>query len=307
MVTKNLKISLVGLGGCGKTSLYSVAFAEKSPQDTKALSPTILYETRRHPFLGLQVGIFDFGGQEQYRKEYMEKPDIFKGTDILIPIVDLHDPNNFDQAQEYFNGLLDIYRKNNEKPKVFLFLHKYDTEQYEKELLDTNVKKAKEIFVDIFKDYEFEYMLTSIYDQDKLAKTFRDILIASYADLKSHVEKAEELLEEIKAKIIISDISGNVIVHNVQGVSSGLTLRGDLRDFINACNTVRENIFMNDSAAFKGSSDDGKEIELHIFKYILSVLIMKSEELDMESQDKLQTLLNDMKLFADLVISAHVD
>ena len=302
-----MKISLVGLGGCGKTSLYSVAFAEKSPEDTKRLSPTILYETRRHPFLGLQVGIFDFGGQEQYRKEYMEKPDIFRGTDILIPIVDLHDPDNFDQAKEYFEGLLDIYRKNNEKPKIFLFLHKYDTEAYQKELLDTNVKKAKEMFLNIFKDYEFDSMLTSIYERDKLAKVFRDILIASYADLKKHVEKAEERLEEIKAKIIISDISGNVIVHNVQGVSSGLTLRGDLRDFINACNTVRENIFMNDSAVFKGYSEDGKEIELHIFKYILSVLIMKTGEIDINSQNKLNTLLNDMKLFADLVISAHVD
>ncbi|TFG08681.1 MAG: hypothetical protein EU539_01710 [Promethearchaeota archaeon] len=300
-----MKISLVGLGGCGKTSLYSVAFAEKSPEDTKKLSPTILYETRRHPFLGLQVGIFDFGGQEQYRKEYMEKPEVFRGTDILIPIVDLHDPGKFEQAKGYFEGLLDIYRKNNEKPKIFLFLHKYDTEDYQKELLDTNVKNAKELLLDIFKDYDFNYMLTSIYQADELAKTFRDILISSYADLKKHVEKAEKKLEEIKAKIIISDISGNVIVHNVQGVSSGLTLRGDLRDFINACNTVRENIFMNDSAVFKGNSEDGKAIELHIFKYILSVLVMKTAEIDMESQDKLNTLLNDMKLFADLIISAH--
>jgi GTPase SAR1 family protein len=302
-----MKISLVGLSGCGKTSLYSVAFAEKTPEDTKNLAPTILYETRRHPFLGLQVGIFDFGGQEDYRREYMEKPDIFKGTDILIPIVDLHDPNNFAQAKEYFEGLLGIYRKNNEKPKVFLFLHKYDVEDYQKELLDTNVKNAKELFLDMFKDYDFNYMLTSIYEHDKLAKTFRDILIASYADLKSHVEKAEELLQEIKAKIIVSDISGNVIVHNVQGVSSGLTLRSDLRDFINACNTVRENMFMNDSATFKGISEDGKEIELYIIKYILSVLVMKSGEIDMESQDKISTLLNDMKLFADLVISAHTE
>jgi GTPase SAR1 family protein len=302
-----MKISLVGLSGCGKTSLYSVAFAEKTPEDTKNLAPTILYETRRHPFLGLQVGIFDFGGQEDYRREYMEKPDIFKGTDILIPIVDLHDPNNFAQAKEYFEGLLGIYRKNNEKPKVFLFLHKYDVEDYQKELLDTNVKNAKELFLDMFKDYDFNYMLTSIYEHDKLAKTFRDILIASYADLKSHVEKAEELLQEIKAKIIVSDISGNVIVHNVQGVSSGLTLRSDLRDFINACNTVRENMFMNDSATFKGISEDGKEIELYIIKYILSVLVMKSGEIDMGSQDKISTLLNDMKLFADLVISAHTE
>ncbi|MBD3195890.1 MAG: hypothetical protein GF317_12585 [Candidatus Lokiarchaeota archaeon] len=302
-----MKISLVGLSGCGKTSLYSVAFAAKSPEDTKSLSPTILYETRRHPFLGLQVGIFDFGGQEQYRKEYMEKPEVFKGTDILIPIVDLHDPESFEKAKEYFEGLLDIYRKNNEKPKIFLFYHKYDTEDYQKELLDTNVKKAREIFEEMFKEYGFKSYLTSIYDQDKLAKIFRDILISSYEELKGHVEKAEKQLEEINAKIIISDISGNVIVHNVKGVSSGLTLRGDLRDFINACNTVRENIFMSDSSTFKGFNEDGKEVELHIFKYIISVLIMKSGEIDMESQDKLNTLLNDMKLFADLIISAHTE
>lgn len=287
--------------------MYSVAFAEKTPEDTKGLSPTILYETRRHPFLGLQVGIFDFGGQEEYRKEYMEKPEIFRGTDILIPIVDLHDPKNFEQAKEYIKGLLDIYRKNNEKPKIFLFLHKYDTEKYQKELLDTNVKNAKDIFLDLFKEYDFNYMLTSIYQQDELAKIFRDILISSYSNLKEHVEKAEAQLEEIKAKIIISDVSGNVIVHNVQGVSSGLTLRGDLRDFINACNTVRENIFMSDSANFKGQNEDGKEIELHIFKYIITVLVMKSGELDVESQNKLNSLLKDMNLFADLIISAHTD
>ena len=237
----------------------------------------------------------------------MEKPEIFRGTDILIPIVDLHDPKTFEEAKKYFIDLLDLYRKNNEKPKIFLFLHKWDVEDYQKELLDTNVKNAKEIFLDMFKDYDFDYMLTSIYEEDKLAKVFRDILISEYADLKAHVEKAEKQLNEIKAKVIIADISGNVIVHNVQGVSSGLTLRGDLRDFINACNTVRENIFMADSAKFGGRDGDGKEIELHIFKYIISVIVMKSGELDRESQDKLNMLLNDMKLFADLIISAHTD
>ncbi len=247
----------------------------------------------------------DFGGQDQYRKEYMDKSDVFRGTDILIPIVDLHDPNNFEKAKDYFQGLLEIYRKNNEKPKIFLFLHKYDTEKYQKELLDTNVKRAKELFVSVFKGYDFNYMLTSIYEQDKLAKAFRDILISAYAELKTHVEKAEKLLEDIKAKLIVADISGNVIVHNVQGVSSGLMLRGDLREFINACNTVRENIFMTDSASFKGRNDEGKEIELHIFKYVISVLVMKVGELSPDTQDKINTLLNDMKLFADLIVSAH--
>ena len=237
----------------------------------------------------------------------MEKPEIFRGTDVLICIVDLHDPDSFGHAKEYFEGLLDIHRKNNEKPRVLLFLHKYDTEDYPKELLDTNVKNSKDIFSDMFKDYDFDLKLTSIYQHDELAKIFRDILISSYKDLKTSVEKAESQLEEIKAKIIISDVSGNVLVHNVQGVSSGLTLRGDLRDFIDAANTVRENIFMSDSCRFMGQSEDGKGIELHIFKYIISVFVMKSQELDRDSQDKLNVLLNDMKLFADLIISAHSD
>jgi hypothetical protein len=131
--------------------------------------------------------------------------------------------------------------------------------------------------------------------------------MTSYTELKNNVERADKQLEEIKARIIISDISGNVLSHNIAGVSSGLTLRSDLRDFINACNVIRENIFMNDSANFKGQDEDGKQIELYIFKYIISVLIMKSGELDMESQEKLDILLNDMKLFADLIISAHMD
>ncbi len=131
--------------------------------------------------------------------------------------------------------------------------------------------------------------------------------MTSYTELKNNVERADKQLEEIKARIIISDISGNVLSHNIAGVSSGLTLRSDLRDFINACNVIRENIFMNDSASFKGQDEDGKQIELYIFKYIISVLIMKSGELDMESQEKLDILLKDMKLFADLIISAHTD
>ncbi|MBY8981336.1 MAG: hypothetical protein KGD57_00175, partial [Candidatus Lokiarchaeota archaeon] len=177
----------------------------------------------------------DFGGQEQYRKEYIAKPEIFKGTDILIPIVDLHDAESFKEAKEYFKELLETYKKNDEKPKIFLFYHKYDLEDFEKKLLDTNVSKAKESFENIFQNYEFQSYLTSIYEQDHLGKVFREILISSFEEIKGHLEKAEKQLEEIKAKIIVSDISGNIIVHNVEGVSRGLALRVDLRDFINSC------------------------------------------------------------------------
>ncbi len=301
-----MKIALVGISGCGKTSIYATTFASKSPEETKSFRPTTMYEVRSHPYLGLNVSFFDFGGQDQYRADYLAKPEIFKETDVLIPIIDLHDPDKFDAAADYFKKLKEVLGKISIKPKVLIFYHKYDSEGYQKELLEANLQKAKERFPGIFKDWNPEERLTSIYDQEKLSVVFRDLLVANYKDLQKHVETAEKQLSEINAKIIISDINGNVIVHNVPGISAGLQLRADLRDFISSCNTMRENFFNADSVYFMGESKEvDKEIEIYIFKYILSVLLMRPKDLDATSKEKIKTLLTDMELFADLVVRAH--
>ncbi|MFX1293643.1 MAG: ADP-ribosylation factor-like protein [Promethearchaeota archaeon] len=303
-----MKISLVGLEGCGKTSIYATTFAAKSPAETKDFAPTVMYEVRRHPYLGLNVSIFDFGGQTQYRESYIEKPEIFAETDVLIPIVDLHDEAKFETAKKYFLKIMDIFEKSVKKPKVFIFLHKYDTESFGKDKLEANLKSAKNIFSSAFKNWNPTVQITSIYDRDKLSMILRDILVANYDALQDHVQNAEHQLKEIKAKIIVSDVSGNVIVHNVPGISSGLQLRGDLRDFISACNTLRENFFMTDSGTFYGESEKSeKRLELYVFKFILTVLIMRGKDIDPTSEQQIKTLLKDMELFADLVVSAHSD
>lgn len=304
----NVKISLVGLAGCGKTSIYGTTFAGKSPIETKDFAPTVMYEVRRHPYLGLNVAIFDFGGQAQYRDSYLEKPEIFAETDVLIPIVDLHDAAKFETAKEYFLKIMDLYEKSVKKPIIIIFLHKYDTEEFDKDQLETNLKKAKDIFPKALEKWNPKVQITSIYDREKLSMILRDILVANYESLQEHVQNAEKQLAEINAKIIVSDVSGNVIVHNVPGISSGLQLRGDLRDFISSCNTLRENFFMTDSAVFQGESEKSeKQLELHVFKFILSVLIMRGKDIDVDSEQKIKTLLKDMRLFADLVVSAHSD
>ena len=303
-----VKISLVGLAGCGKTSIYATTFAAKTPAETKDFAPTVMYEVRRHPYLGLNVSIFDFGGQAQFREVYIEKPEIFAKTNVLIPIVDLHDAAKFEIAKEYFLKIMDLFEKDVKKPKIIIFLHKYDTEDFEKDQLEANLKTAKALFQKALARWNPTIQVTSIYDQKKLSMILRDILVAHYESLQEHVKNAEQQLAEINAKIIISDVSGNVIVHNVAGISSGLQLRSDLRDFISACNTLRENFFMTDSANFRGESKKSeKHFELHVFKFILAVLIMREKEIDAESKEKIKTLLKDMRLFADLVVSALSD
>jgi len=300
-----MKVSLVGLNNCGKTSICSVAFGQKKAEDTQSLNPTIFYEVRHYPFLGFQIGIFDFGGQEDHRKEFLEKPEIFAGTDILIPVVDLHDPKNFEKAKKYFKEILDIFNQSNKKPKIFLLLHKCDTKNYQKELIDANIRQARNIFLDLFVEFDFNFIFTSIFEQNDLRSIFRDILLSSHANLKINIQKMEKDLQEIKTSIIITDILGNILIHNVQNIGSGFILRKDLRSFLNSCNNIREKIFTSDSANFKGKNDDGKEIEIYIFKYIISVIIMKSRDLDVNSHDKVAILLNNVRLLADLIVSAN--
>ena len=301
-----MKISLVGLSGCGKTSIYATTFASKKPEETKQFAPTVMYEIRNHPYLGVNVSFFDFGGQEDYRNSYLEKPEVFKETDVLIPIIDLHDPDKMGEAETYFKKIVETLKNVGVSPEVIIFYHKYDSEGYQKELLEANLAKAKEIFPQIFTGFKPKESVTSIYEQEKLSIIFRDILLTNYHDIEKHVESAEKQLSEIDAKIIVSDISGNVIVHNVPGISTGLQLRADLRDFISTCNTIRENFFTTDSVKFVGSTKEAdKEINIYIFKYILSVLIMGAKLEDKKTAEQLDILLKDLELFADLVVKAH--
>ena len=301
-----MKISLLGLSGSGKTSIYSTMFEEKLPSETKMLTPTIMYEVRRHPYLGIEVSLFDFGGQEQYREEYFNKPKVLMETDIVVFVVDLHDPDMFENAGQYFKRILQTFKDHGETPIIQVFYHKYDTEDYPRELLDTNLQKAKEVLEEIFEGWNPNYQVTSIYEQGTLTKILRDILMLNYPRLKEHVENAEKQLAEIDARIIVSDVAGQVIVHNVPGISKGLRLRGDLRDFIASCNTLRETFFAQDSAEFRGKGKEKeKEIELHLFKYVLAVLLMQRGEWAQETIERIETLLEDMSVFAELVVEAH--
>jgi hypothetical protein len=69
---------------------------------------------------------------------------------------------------------------------------------------------------------------------------------------------------------------------------------------------IRENLFMAESASFRGTPVDGdKDLELHIFKYVLAVLVMKPKGASTDTEEKISELLRDLQLFAEVVISSH--
>jgi GTPase SAR1 family protein len=296
-----MKISLVGLSGCGKTSIYSVTMGGMVPMDVKDIGPTVMYEVKSHNYLGLQISLWDFGGQEKYRQSYLETPKLLINTDTLIFVLDLHNPDDFSQANLYFTNVYDAIRKGKGDPRLIIFYHKYDTEEYPKNKLKENLERAKKL--PIIAELAPQSFLTSIYRQDELSELFKQILVADFEELQKSVVKAQEQLSKLKSKIIVSDVNGNVVTHNIKGFTTGIKLREDLSDYILSCNVLRENFLTTDSASFSATSDK-KSLDLHVFNYVLAVLLMKEEGQQPDSQEDIEELLKEMEIFAELIIDA---
>ncbi|UCG90486.1 MAG: hypothetical protein JSU57_01780, partial [Candidatus Heimdallarchaeota archaeon] len=232
-----MKISLVGLSGCGKTSIYSTTLGGMSPIETSDFGPTIMYEVKSHNYLGLQISLWDFGGQEKYRQSYLETPKLLANTTVLVLVLDLHHPEDFLKANSYFSEVYTAITDSGGDPRVIIFYHKYDTEDYAKEQLEENLAKAKEL--PFINELSPESYITSIYRQEELSETFREILISDFDELRKSVENAQKHLMKLNSKVIVSDVNGNVITHSIKGFSTGIQLREDLRDYILSCNVLR--------------------------------------------------------------------
>ena len=76
-----------------------------------------------------------------------------------------------------------------------------------------------------------------------------------------------------------------------------------MRDYILSCNVLRENFLTSDSASFSAVSNT-KKLQLHIFSFVLAVLIMIDEGAAIDPPEDIEALLKDMKVFAELIIEA---
>ncbi|WP_455142103.1 ADP-ribosylation factor-like protein [Candidatus Hodarchaeum mangrovi] len=296
-----MKISLVGLSGCGKTSIYLTTLGGMTPNETRDLGPTVMHDVKSHNYLGLEISLWDFGGQEEYRQSYFERPQLLTNTTALIFVLDLHQPEQFDEANRYFTNVYKVIQEGGGAPTIYVFYHKYDTEDYFEAKLKESLVKAKAL--PFIKEYTPQAYITSIYRQDELSDVFRQILIADFKELQDSVQKAQENLAKLNSKIIVSDVNGNVITHNIKGFATGIQLREDLRDYILACNVIRENFLTTDSANFSAVSEV-KRLDLHVFNYVLSVMIMLEKGAKLDDPNDIKSLLKEMEIFANVILEA---
>lgn len=118
----------MGLEASGKTSIVLCHFKK----DKNLLSYFNLPATRRYKISevnidGKRVSLWDFGGQKQYREHYMVNMlEHLEETNELIYVVDIQDPDRYDESIGYFEDIIRNVKLMDAHPVLKLYLHKWD-------------------------------------------------------------------------------------------------------------------------------------------------------------------------------------
>ena len=108
----DLKIIFAGLDNAGKTS-FLIALRQKYNfyEHVENLKPTLKIDYNSFTFLNrFLINLWDMGGQEKYRKIYIDHPNYFFASNYFYFLIDIQDELRFDASIKYLHQLLDIFR-----------------------------------------------------------------------------------------------------------------------------------------------------------------------------------------------------
>jgi len=170
-ILEQFKIVFAGLANAGKTSI--ILTLKRQFSELSGIKPTKGIDRSNMEILGFDIVSWDLGGQEIYRAEYKRKEAvIFSETEIFYFIIDMQDIETYEDALQYFQEIVEIYKLVDPKhlPYFIICLNKMDPNL----LVDYN-KQIEEItskISDLLKGAEFKIFLTSIYNLQSVIEAF---------------------------------------------------------------------------------------------------------------------------------------
>ena len=231
------KVVVVGLDNAGKTALLTKFGNRLGIGDLAKLKPTKGINRQQIIADDLELIIWDFGGQEEYRKKYLANPEqYFLQMNLLMYVIDVQDPDRFDDSIEYFGEILDVITLLEENPYVIIYIHKFDPDiKSEPEVL-LNIELLKEKLTELFEEksykYDYEIFLTSIFslisNEPKFSKYIKDVMKSAQSLTDPTLKKVEgmgKILEDtMNAVIRLSEsisLQISEIDHRLRAIESG--------------------------------------------------------------------------------------
>ncbi|MFX0083412.1 MAG: ADP-ribosylation factor-like protein [Candidatus Hodarchaeota archaeon] len=204
------KVIFVGLDNAGKSSIILSLLREISK--FAVIKPTKNVERRTFEFLGMNVSEWDLGGHERYRKLYLEKAQlIFRGTDILIFVVDIQDNDRIVESYIYLKDIIDKLIEMNLNPPIYVFIHKNDPDFTKSVQIKTNETKSylKNKIEDIQNYNKFSFYETTVFEPHSIINAMSEILLDLYPKSKVIEIAIQEFLNKnsVDGMILMDDNS----------------------------------------------------------------------------------------------------
>ncbi len=231
------KVLVAGLDNAGKTATLSKFGGRLGISDMISTHPTKGVVRMKFGNKKLSLFIWDLGGQKEYRERYLDNPEqYFIQLDLLIYVIDVQDPERFEESLDYFKKIIDSLILLEENPYILVFIHKYDPDLKNDLKILLNVELLKDSLNGLFKsknyNFKLEIYLTSIYSlisrEPQFAKYIKNLMNASHSLADPTVRKVEGLgktLEEtLNAVIRLSESLStqlNEIDNRLRAIESG--------------------------------------------------------------------------------------
>jgi len=211
---KGQKVLVAGLDDAGKTATLSKFGDRLGISETIATAPTKGVVRMKFEKDDLTLFVIDLGGQEQYRERYLKNPEqYFIQLDLLLYVIDVQNPDRFDESLKYLDRILNSIIILEEKPYILIFIHKFDPDIKSDPKIQLNVELLKDNINEVIKSKEytldFEIYLTSIYSmisrEPQFAKYIKNLMSSHYSLTDPTVKKVDGLgktLEETLNAVI---------------------------------------------------------------------------------------------------------
>ncbi|MFX0115774.1 MAG: ADP-ribosylation factor-like protein [Candidatus Hodarchaeota archaeon] len=194
-----MKLGFLGLDGAGKTSFLLTLGKRFSA--ISGLKATKGIERDSINLLGLEVSLWDFGGQQAYRERYISKTKDLEGLDVLFFVLDAQNAKRIDESIAYLKSILNSAKDFN-RDHLIVCLHKADPDFQRAATFGDNVDKIQEEIEKLVPEaYAFPW--TSIFDERSIFSAF-SMGLRMIASRKELVENwTQQLLDDTNCSVLL--------------------------------------------------------------------------------------------------------
>ncbi|GAB4309203.1 MAG: hypothetical protein Kow0069_08160 [Promethearchaeota archaeon] len=177
-----IKVVLTGVENAGKTSILKVL--DEDFVHVHHVRPTKGVERSTMSLLGLTIVRWDLGGQDEYRRRYLEDLEHhFGDARLLAFVVDVQegDESRVEKMFEYFRRVAAHVASTpkDARPAAFVvLLHKFDPELLEDPATLSRARDLRERFEVIAGgEFDLEYYWTSVFDRATMVTVLSQLLL----------------------------------------------------------------------------------------------------------------------------------